>query len=133
MFSTFVALPPAVVVHGLADALAALAPGWPVTLLSAPAAAVWAGVGWWQALVQAAAVAQPATSHHDILDCGASPGRAMAALRMGQRIIILDPACPAFARVASLGAIVLTQRPPALDLAARGAERQLAAWLNTRV
>jgi hypothetical protein len=48
---------PAVIVHGLSDARAALRPGWPVTLLSAPGAALFAGCLWWRELVAAARVA----------------------------------------------------------------------------
>lgn len=120
---------PAVVVHGLAQARLAVASGRPVCLLSAPGAAMFAGCAWWRALagrVQAEFV-------RDILDCGDSPGRAMAALRIGQVRLVLDPACTAFAAVAgaaaSLGAVVLTERPEALDLGERGAERRLEAWL----
>jgi hypothetical protein len=119
--------PPAVVVHGLRDARAALAPGLPVTLLSARGAAVYAGCGWWRALMQAAG------AEFDILDCADAPGYAMAALRIGQRAIVLDPG-PAFAAVsaaaATLGAAVLADRPPALDLAEPGAQRRLLAWLQ---
>ena len=67
-----------------AQARLALAPGLPVTLLSAEGAALYMGVGWWQALVGAARASYPATPCADILDCADSPGRAMAALRMGQ-------------------------------------------------
>ena len=119
--------PPAVVVHGLRHARAALAPGLPVTLLSARGAAVYAGCGWWRALMQAC------SAEIDILDCADAPGYAMAALRVGQRRIILDRG-PAFAAVstaaATLGAVVLAERPAALDLAERGAERRLLAWLQ---
>jgi hypothetical protein len=119
--------PPAVVVHGLRQARTALAPGLPVTLLSARGAALIAGCGWWRALMQAAG------AEFDILDCADAPGYAMAALRIGQRAIVLDPG-PAFpavsAAAATLGAIVLPERPPALDLAEPGAERRLPAWLQ---
>jgi hypothetical protein len=108
-------LPPAVVVHGLAQARLAVAAG-PVTLLSAPGAAIYGGCGWWRALVAASGGAGP-----DILDCGGAPGRAMEALRAGCRLIVLDPAVPAWAlvaeRAAGVGAAVLTVRPAALDLA----------------
>lgn len=122
-------LPPAIVVHGLADAVAALAPGLPVTLLSAPGAGVYAGAGWWRALVEAARATHPATSCADLLDCADAPGMAMAAIRAGQKLLVLDPACPAYARIATL-ATLLPARPPALDLGDRGAARQLRAWLN---
>lgn len=124
---------PAIVVHGLAEAGAALRPGFPLVLLSAPAAAGYAGCLWWRELVAAARAMHPATPALDVLDCGAAPGHAMAALRVGQRLLVLDPACPAFAAVAAAaadcGAHLLAARPPALDLAAHGAARRLAGWL----
>jgi hypothetical protein len=124
---------PAVVVHGLADARAALRPGYPVTLLSAPGAARFAGCLWWRELVAAARAEQPATPVRDVLDCGDAPGLAMAAQRVGQRRLVLA-AGPAFAAVAmaadGLGAVVLAERPPALDLARRGNLRRLRAWLG---
>jgi hypothetical protein len=120
-------LPPAVIVHGLAQARLAVAAG-PVTLLSAPGAALYAGCGWWRALVAASLTAGP-----DVLDCADAPGRAMEALRAGCRIIVLDPAVPAAglvaARAAAIGAIVLAAPPTALDLAAPGALRRLDSWL----
>jgi hypothetical protein len=70
----------------------------------------------------------------DILDCGDAPGRAMEALRAGCRLLVLDPAVPAWslvaARAATIGAELLAERPPALDLAKPGALRQLPAWLK---
>jgi hypothetical protein len=126
---------PAVVVHGLVHARQALRPGWPVTLLSGEAAAGYAGCLWWRELVAAARAAHPATAALDVLDCGAAPGHAMAALRVGQRLLVLDPACPAYPAVVSaatpLGAVVLPARPPALDLGVPGARRRLAGWLRT--
>jgi hypothetical protein len=129
---------PAVIVHGSDDAREALAVATrlarPVLLLSAPGAAGFAGCGWWLALIAAARAAYPAADMADILDCGAAPGHAMAALRLGQRALVLDPACPAFARVsaaaAACGGVVLAARPAALDLATHGADRRLAAWLG---
>ena len=70
----------------------------------------------------------------DILDCGDAPGRAMEALRAGCRLLVLDPAVPAWslvaARAATVGAALLIERPPALDLAKPGAQRRLQAWLE---
>lgn len=121
-------LPPSVVVHGLPDAHLALAPGRPVTLLSAPAAACFAGALWWRALVEASGTQGP-----DVLDCADAPGRALEALACFCRVLVLYP-CPAWDRIAARaqlqGALVLPERPPALDLAARGAERRIAAWLG---
>jgi hypothetical protein len=126
-------LPPAVVVHGLMEARAALRAGRSVTLLSAPAAALFAGCLWWRELVAAARAAHPATPAFDVLDCADAPGAAMAALRAGQRLLVLDPACPAWpavcAAAARVGSRVLAARPPALDLAAPAAPRQLRRWL----
>lgn len=120
--------------HGLPDASAALAPGLAVRLLSAEGAASSLGVGWWQALVAGARARHPATPCADILDCGDSPGRAMAALRMRQPALVLAPGVPAFAAVsraaAAQGAVLLAKRPPALDLADPRAPRALAAWLT---
>ena len=74
---------PAVVVHGLPDAVAALArsaaEGRPVTLLSAPGAALYAGCGWWKALIDAAREAHPNVPCMDILDCADGTGQALAA------------------------------------------------------
>ncbi len=120
-------LPPAVVVHGLAQARLAVGAG-PVTLMSAPGAALYAGCGWWRAVVAASGTIGP-----DVLDCADAPGRAMEALRAGCRIIVLDPAVPALplitARAAVMGAHVLTERPPALNLGSPGALRRLQAWV----
>jgi hypothetical protein len=127
-------VPPAIVVHGIGDARRALAAGKPFRLLSAPDAARFAGPAFWRALV-AAARGEPggALIADDILDCGEAGADAIAAMRLGQRTLVLHPTCPAFANVASaaatVGARILTERPPALDMAARNADAQLAGWL----
>ena len=125
-------LPPAVVIHGLPDALAALRSGRPVTLLSGPGAASYAGCGWWRALV-ARALAEAGRDAPDVLDCADAPGRAAEALGAGCLLLVLDPGVPAFTdlagRAAGLGATVLPVRPPALDLADPGARLRLDAWL----
>jgi hypothetical protein len=125
---------PAVTVHDLAQALAALAPGRPVTLLSAPGAALYAGCGWWRDLICRARSDFPDTPAADILDCADAPGRALEALRLGQTALVLDPACPAFAAVeaaaAETGARVWRKRPPSLDLRTAGALRHLNDWLD---
>jgi hypothetical protein len=127
-------LHPAVVVHGLDQARSALRPALPVTLLSAPGAAAFAGCLWWRSLIGQARAEFPDAVLLDVLDCADAAGQAMAALRVGQRVLVLDPACPAFAAVAAaaagLGATVLAARPPALDLAAYGAARGLTLWLQ---
>ncbi|MBN9561185.1 MAG: hypothetical protein J0H14_10730 [Alphaproteobacteria bacterium] len=126
-------LHPAVVVHGLGDALETLAVGRPVTLLSARGAALYAGCLWWREMVTRARAAHPAVPALDILDCADAPGRALAAIRAGQRILVLAPAVPGFPAVAAIaaahGLILLTERPPAIDLAGPGGVRGLPAWL----
>ena len=128
---------PAVIVHGLAHARLALAVGSPVTLLSAPGAALYAGCGWWRAVVQQARAEFPDVAVADILDCGEGSGQALAALRIGQRFLVLWPSAPGWDAVAAIaaerGGAVLPAAPPALDLAARGAERRLHDWLRAQV
>lgn len=126
-------LPPALVIHGVAHARLALAPRRPVALLSAPGAALYAGCGWWRAVIQAAGPPAPGVPAPDILDCADAPGRALEALSLGCRHLVLL-ACPAWdgvaERAANAGATLLRVRPHALDLAAPGAERRIAAWLG---
>ena len=127
----------AVVVHGHAHATLALeqARGLPIrlVLLSAPAAACFMGAAWWLALIRACAPQVAACGASDCLDCGAAAGRAMEALRLGARHLVLSPDCPQFdavlARAAALGARLDASRPQALDLAAPAADRRLRHWL----
>ena len=125
---------PTVIVHGVADAQAALAPGLPVTLLSAPAAAVFAGCQWWREMVAVARAAYPDTQATDILDCADASGMAMGALRGGVCRLVLWPDAPGWDRVAAIaerqGGFVLRQAPAALDLAQRNAIRRLHGWLR---
>lgn len=126
--------PPAVIVHGLADAGRALRLGRPVTLLSSPGAALFMGCAFWRALVRQARAAHPGVSAPDILDCADATGLAMSALRLGQRDLVLWPAAPgraAFLEAArGLGAEVRAAAPPALDMADRIAARRLPRWLG---
>ena len=124
---------PAVIVHGLDMARAAMRPGRPVTLLSGEGAGAYAGVGWWRALMRAATLDFPHTDMQHILDCGFAPGRALEALRAGQTRLVLraDPRVWAdiAGRTAALGGMLLAAAPPALDLSEHGALRRLEAWL----
>jgi hypothetical protein len=125
---------PAVVVNGLADARLALAVGAPVTLISAPGAALYAGALWWREVVAQARNASPLVPVVDVLDCADGSGQALAALRLGQQFIVLVREAPGWAEVAAIaaerGGAVLEARPPALDLAVRGASRRLTEWLH---
>jgi hypothetical protein len=125
---------PAVIVHGLADAKAAMVPGLPVTLLSAPGAAVFAGCLWWREIVATARNVYQNTAATDILDCADASGMAMGALRSGVFRLVLWPDAPGWNRVAAIaeraGGFVLRQAPPALDLGQRNAIRRLNAWLG---
>lgn len=129
-------LPPAVIIHGLPHAALALAPGRTVLLLSAPGAASYAGAAWWRALVAAALAGHPGRLEPDALDCADAPGRALEALSVGCKLVVLHPG-PAWAdiaaRAAGLGAALLPSAPAALDLGRRGAERRLPAWLASHM
>ncbi|MBD0271149.1 MAG: hypothetical protein ICV73_04385 [Acetobacteraceae bacterium] len=142
---------PAVVVHTPAQARAALetaGSGRGVLLLSAPAAAGSIGAAWFLALVAqavppslGAAGERPVPPHWAALDCGNAPGFALAALRAGVRVLVLDPSVPAFPAVAAaageVGGEVWPERPPALDLGRLDLRRldgrgrgRLAEWLT---
>jgi hypothetical protein len=90
---------------------------------------LYAGCLWWQSLIAAAETEQPA-----FLDCADAPGRAVEALRLGLRGVILSCESALFAAVSGIaatqGAVLLARAPPALDLALRNAERRLEAWLQ---
>ena len=127
---------PAVIVHGEAQARAALARGLPVTLLSAPGAALFAGCLWWREIVAFARASEPRTPAIDILDCADASGLAMGALRSGLCRLVLVSGAPGWDAVAGVaerqGGFVLSQPPAALDLAQRDATRQLTTWLRDR-
>jgi hypothetical protein len=129
-------LPPAVIVHGLAQACAALALGRPVTLLSAPGAALYAGCLWWRDLATQARAACPGTPATDVLDCADAAGQAMAALRSGVNRLVLWQAAPGWTAVAAIaaeaGGFVLPVAPPALDLGQHDAARRLDVWVRVR-
>ncbi|MGE0222050.1 MAG: hypothetical protein AB7F35_06015 [Acetobacteraceae bacterium] len=127
---------PAVVVHGITDARAALRAGRPVTLLSAPGAALHAGCLWWRALVRAVRVQAPEVPILDVLDCADGSGQALAALRVGVTRLVLWPGAPGWAAVEEIasreGGFVLAEAPSSLDMAAPDAPRRLDAWLQLR-
>lgn len=120
-------MPPAVIVHGLADARGALGLRRPVTLLSAQGAVLFLGAAYWQAMIRQARAEHPDVMMADILDCADASGAALGALRLGLRRIVLWR--EALARnvvldiAATCGATVLDDSPPALDV---------ATWLRIR-
>ncbi len=126
---------PAVVVHSIDDARAALATGGPVTLLSATGAALYGGCLWWKALTEAARSEFPKVVTEDFLDCADASGHALAALRIGLRRLILWPDAPGRTRVGAIvarqGGVLLPKRPRALDLARPRAARWLYEWVRT--
>lgn len=126
----------AVIVHGARDVASVLevAAGRPVALLSAPGVAGYLGIAGFAALLTPHGAQRLA-----ILDAAAAPGHALAALRAGFTQVVLDPACPAFPALATLaeglGARLLPQAPPALDLSRVDLRkpqgiRHLSRWLD---
>lgn len=115
--------PPAIVVHGLADARAAAAMfrarGLRLILLSAPGAGSYAGGGWWRALCDALAADYPDLEMTAVLDCGDAAGHALAALRAGVTDILFDGDVAVAAKLSAIaaqsGARLWRQRPFALD------------------
>lgn len=92
-----------------------------VVLLSAPDAGIYAGPGWFKALVDAARATEPGADFTAVLDCGNDAGAAQGAIRAGiQRIIFIgraDVAVRLAAIATAAGSQLLTERPEAaLDL-----------------
>jgi len=117
---------PVIVIHSLAHAVAALhaaqQAGQPVTLASAPGAGIYAGPGWFGALIAEACASMPTAAFVALLDCADDPGAVQAAIRAGIAGIIFTGRADIAERLADIaaqaGARLLTARPdPALDLA----------------
>ena len=118
---------PVILIHSLAHAVAALSAaaerGHSIVIASAPAAGIYAGPGWFGALVVAARETVPAAQTIALLDCGEDAGAAIGAIRAGIEGIIFTGRADAAARLADIadkrGALLITSRPqPALDLGA---------------
>ncbi|HWL83297.1 MAG TPA: hypothetical protein VNR89_20285 [Roseomonas sp.] len=112
-------------------------------LLSPPGAARWLGPRLFLAMVaegaRQAAAGGRLPGPLPVLDCRTAPGLALAALRAGLPVVVLEPDCPAFAAVeavaGTLNAAVWPSPPPALDLGPGRAETarthlRLARWLG---
>lgn len=132
----------AIIVHSLAHARAALraasAHGVPVTLFSGPGAAGYAGPEWFRELIAAATAEHPDTQVTAVLDCGAAPGHALAALRAGLKAIRIEADPAVRRRIAELAADYGARVAPAvgddaLDLAAAvDPDAACHAWLGVR-
>jgi hypothetical protein len=118
---------PVIVIHSLVHAVAALTAaaetGRLVTLASAPSAGIYAGPGWFGALVAAAREAVPAARCAALLDCDDDAGAVQAAIRADIEGIVFTGPAEITGRLADIavrrGARLVTQGPvPALDLAA---------------
>ena len=98
--------PGPIIIHNLAHARAAItaaaALGVPVTLHSAPDAAGYAGPGWFREVVALAHAEAPAAQVSAVLDCGAEPGHALAALRAGVAAVALAAPPGVRAKVAAI-------------------------------
>ncbi|MEZ5648494.1 MAG: hypothetical protein R3E60_06085 [Alphaproteobacteria bacterium] len=117
------------IIHNLAQAEAAVSAGRiankSVTLWSAPGAAYYVGVGWWQGLRTLLDRSLPRERKKDtytmVLDCGSAAGFAMAAIRMGVSGICFlgtEDVTRKLADMASVRGIdFLTVRQTASDLA----------------
>jgi hypothetical protein len=118
---------PVIIIHSLTHAVAALSAadkaGRPVVIASAPDAGIYAGAGWFGAVLRAAREAVPAAECTALLDCGDDAGAAMSAIRAGLEAIVFTGRADVAARLADIalqaGARLLTERPAvALDLGA---------------
>jgi hypothetical protein len=116
--------PPAIVVHSLAQALAAAeaaaALAKPLTLRSATGAGGTVGVGWFASLGALVAERHPALDLTLVLDCADEAGTALGALRRGVQVVRIAGSAETRAKLAALaeryGARLDTDQRPALDL-----------------
>ncbi|MEA1938724.1 MAG: hypothetical protein U9N14_06510 [Pseudomonadota bacterium] len=102
-------------INGIDEARAALARERAPTLVSAPGAGATIGPGFWRAMIDTLRDEYPDMKIRAILDCGASPGAAMAALRSGIDQIVFtghkDAAAKLKAMAETNGAVLHRRRP----------------------
>jgi delta 1-pyrroline-5-carboxylate dehydrogenase len=136
--------PPVIIIHSLGQAVAALkaaaGSGRPVILASAPEAGIYAGPGWFGALLEAAREAVPAAEFSALLDCGDQPGAALAAIRSEIEGVIFTGRTDVARRLADIarqhGVRLETDRLAALDLgddffaSAANVEKRCLAFLS---
>ncbi|MCE2510234.1 MAG: hypothetical protein J4G10_04580 [Alphaproteobacteria bacterium] len=131
----------ALIVHDLPQALAALSAAKKlhraVTLRTPYGAAGLAGAGYFQKLAELAMRQYPDVDARFVLDCGASPGQALGAIRIGWKRIRLKAKPATLAKLRDIAAQAGTEfddeKAPALDLL-ETAEPEKAAleWLKNR-
>ncbi len=129
------------IVHDLPQALAALAAAkklkQAITLRTPYGAASCAGAGYFQKVAELARREYPEVDAHFVLDCGASPGQALGAIRIGWKRIRLEAKKAALAKVLDIAtqadAALDDEGAPVLDLL-ETAEPEKAAikWLQHR-
>lgn len=125
---------PFLIVHDIGhvrDAVAiAREHGRPVTLISAPGAAASMGADVFNRMIDAVRAEDPDTDISAVMDCGADPGQAMQALRMGCKNLRLNAEESVLRKLRDMtDGIVLDARPiAAYDMA--GGTHDLAAWLE---
>jgi len=113
-----------IIVHSLEHARAAVGAaaslGIAVTLASAPGAAATVGPLWFAEVVSLAAAEHSDTQVSAMLDCGASPGQVLAALRQGIVRVRFTGRASAAAKLTAIarrqGAEIVRGRLKALDL-----------------
>jgi hypothetical protein len=119
------AAPPVFTIHSLVHAIAALTAAAEaarsVVFLSAPDAGIYAGPGWFKALIDGARGAVPAALSSAILDCGDDAGAAQGAIRAGIEGVVFIGRTDVAERLTAIaeqrGARLLTTRPATqLDL-----------------
>jgi len=132
----------AIIIHGLADARAALAAAQalrvPVTLISGPGAGSYGGPAWFNVVVREASAAFPDVRVTAILDCADAPGHVLGAFRAGTKVVRFtgsaDVAATLREAAAAAGAELITEEIEALDLRGyRDPVAACAAFLNAHV
>ena len=116
--------PPVIVIHSLAHARAALsvatARGVRVVLRSAPGASGYLGAAVFREMVDQAVAHHPNALEAAVLDCGNSPGHALAAFRQGIKAVRLEASPDVLARIADIArksdGTIYDDNTPMLDL-----------------
>lgn len=130
---------PAIIVHGLDDAVAALraaqALGMRVVLASAPGAGSYGGSAWFRDVVAAAEAAVPGACAGAVLDCDDAAGHVLGAFRAGLKAVRFTGRADVAAKLAAIaeaqGARLVTGDLPAFDpRGARDVERACRDWLR---